>query len=184
MAARESVPSIHRSHSSAGGGLGRAQQQQPDTRLEFGCPTLCSAATGSGGAGVQSTAGHGAGVHGRVAGWQYGGGADTRCWLHVEAARWPGVGRGRVAWVQLVSRCWVWPGCVSNMKDMTCASSSRARPDPDKWPSAQPSQPSPAQPSPAQPRQQYYRLLATAQFVPPPRRSRQAACAGGGPVSA
>ena len=95
VAARESVPSIHRSHSSAGGGLGRAQQQQPDTRLEFGCPTLCSAATGSGGAGVQSTAGHGAGVHGRVAGWQYGGGADTRCWLHVEAARWPGVGRGR-----------------------------------------------------------------------------------------
>ena len=116
---------------------------------------------------------------GCMAGWQYGGGADTRCWLHVEAARWPGVGRGRVARVQLVSRCWVWPGCVSNMKDMTCASSSRARPDPDKWPPAQP-----AQPSPAQPRQQYYRLLATAQFVPPPRRSRQAACAGGGPVSA
>ena len=79
---------------------------------------------------------------GCMAGWQYGGGADTRCWLHVEAARWPGVGRGRVARVQLVSRCWVWPGCVSNMKDMTCASSSRARPDPDKWP--------PAQPSPAQ----------------------------------
>ena len=149
VAARESVPSIHRSHSSAGGGLGRAQQQQPDTRLEFGCPTLCSAATGSGGAGVQSTAGHGAGVHGRVAGWQYGGGADTRCWLHVEAARWPGVGRGRVARVQLVSRCWVWPGCVSNMKDMTCASSSRARPDPDKWPPAQPAQPSPASPAQA-----------------------------------
>ena len=50
---------------------------------------------------------------------------------------------GGVARVQLVSRCWVWPGCVSNMKDMTCASSSRARPDPDKWPPAQPSQPSP-----------------------------------------
>ena len=32
---------------------------------------------------------------GCMAGWQYGGGADTRCWLHVEAARWPGVGRGR-----------------------------------------------------------------------------------------
>ena len=138
MAARESVPSIHRSHSSAGGGLGRAQQQQPDTRLEFGCPTLCSAATGSGGAGVQSTAGHGAGVHGRVAGWQYGGGADTRCcmWRLPGGQVWAG---GGVARVQLVSRCWVWPGCVSNMKDMTCASSSRARPDPDKWPPAQPS---------------------------------------------
>ena len=73
-----------------GGGLGRAQQQ-PDTRLEFGCPTLCSAATGSCGAGVQSTAGHGA--PGCMAGWQ-GGDADTRCWLHVRA-RWPGVSRGR-----------------------------------------------------------------------------------------
>ena len=49
-----------------GGGLGRAQQQ-PDTRLEFGCPTLCSAATGSCGARVQSTA-----DTGHQAAWQYG----------------------------------------------------------------------------------------------------------------
>ena len=72
-----------------------------------------------------------------------------------------------MARVQLVSRCWVWPGCVTNMKDMTCASSSRARPDPDKWP--------PAQPSPAQPRQQYYRLAgdcADCTLAPP----QQAAC--------
>ena len=122
---------------------------------------------------------------GCMAGWQGGSMVEVQTpgagcmWRLPGGQVWAG---GGVARVQLVSRCWVWPGCVSNMKDMTCASSSRARPDPDKWPPAQPSQPSPAQP--AQPRQQYYRLLATAQFVPPPRRSRQAACAAGGPVSA
>ena len=88
---------------------------------------------------------------GCMAGWQGGSTVEVQTpgagcmWRLPGGQVWAG---GGVARVQLVSRCWVWPGCVSNMKDMTCASSSRARPDPDKWPPAQPSQPSPAQPSP------------------------------------
>ena len=83
---------------------------------------------------------------GCMAGWQGGSMVEVQTpgagcmWRLPGGQVWAG---GGVARVQLVSRCWVWPGCVSNMKDMTCASSSRARPDPDKWPPAQPSQPSP-----------------------------------------
>ena len=111
---------------------------------------------------------------GCMAGWQGGSLVEVQTpgagcmWRLPGGQVWAG---GGVARVQLVSRCWVWPGCVSNMKDMTCASSSRARPDPDKWP---PAQPSPA--SPASPAQAAILQAAGDCAVCPPAPPQQAGC--------